>query len=174
MAFYLRSAVCFCLFHVFFTRCQLDRAFFRNFQSQKFKIFRRLSILSGILFPFKVPERCVLNVKGVKDHIGDFNSESRGRHFWLFALQQGERAWERDWKNNAAQIWGITCTQIWKMKVAYAEVEIFLLFTLLYDSAAESASPLGPAASLAIRLLVRGSIEVTKVLHGACFSCIKV
>ena len=66
-------------------------------------------------------------------------------------LKQGERAWEQDWKNNATQIWGFTYPQIWKMKVCHAVVKIFLLFTQLYDSAAEAASPLGSAASLAIR-----------------------
>lgn len=33
-----------------------------------------MSIFSGILFRFRIPERCILIVKGVKSHIEDFNS----------------------------------------------------------------------------------------------------
>ncbi len=91
----------------------------------------------------------------MNDHIENFNSEPRWRHF-------GHLLSSKEWEtgNQLGRTiqpkYGVYLhLNMVKKKVPYAELKIFSAYTLirtrLYDSAASTASPLGSAVSLAIK-----------------------
>ena len=93
-------------------------------------------------------------MKGVNEHIENFNSEPCGRHFGHLLFSKERETGDQFGRTIQPKYGMFTYTQIWlKKKSLTLKLRFFLVYTgiyaRLYDSAASSASPLGSAASLA-------------------------
>ena len=67
----------------------------------------------------------VFVVKGVNEHIENFNSEPCGRHFGHLLFSKERETGDQFGRTIQPKYGVFTYTQIWLKKVPYAEVEIF-------------------------------------------------
>ena len=99
---------------------------FRNQRTPKPKdYFIALKTLMFIFLAVVEFYKGVFIVKGVNEHIENFNSEPCGRHFGHLLFSKKRETGDQFGRAIQPKYGVFTYTQIWLKKVPYAEVEIF-------------------------------------------------